>query len=277
VSQISYAFGDSDAARERLELVGQIFDPASRAFLDSATDHPPALAVDLGCGPGGTSVMVRAATGARRTVGLDVSAAFVSAAERRWAADGVEFLQHDVTAVPFPVGPVDFLYSRLLVTHLATPADAIGQWLAQLAPGGRLALDEVEWIRTDEPVLEEYLAIATALIAQHGGNMYVGAHLAALPIDGRVAVRLSEVAVLPVAAAHAARMFRLNLGVWGANRWVVEQYGADTIDRLDVQLGALSASLRPDGITWGMRHLLLERVTGQGTPTTLPVARLDSM
>ena len=71
---------------------------------------------------------------------------------------------------------------------------------------------------------------------------------------------LSEVAVVPVRVAHAARMFRLNLGVWGANRWVVERYGADTIDRMDAQLRALCASLRPAGITWGMRHLLLQRV-----------------
>ena len=123
-----------------------------------------------------------------------------------------------------------------------------------------MALDEVEWIRTDEPVLEEYLKIATALIAEHGGDMYAGPRLAALPLAGAAAVRLSEVAVVPVPVAHAARTFRLNLGVWGADRWVVERYGADTIDRMDAQLGALCASLRPAGITWGMRHLLLQRV-----------------
>jgi SAM-dependent methyltransferase len=264
MSQTSYAFGDSDAARERLDLLGQVFDPASRAFLGAATEHPPALAVDLGCGPGGTTVMLHAATGARRTVGLDLSPAFVAAASTRWAVEGIEFLQHDVTETPFPVGPADFLYARLLVAHLTAPADAVRGWLTQLAPGGCLALDEVEWIRTDEPVLSEYLGIATALIAQHGGDMFAGPRLAAMHLAA--AVRLSDVAILPVPVAVAARMFRLNLGVWGANRWVVEQYGADTIDRLNAQLGALCASVRPAGITWGMRHLLLERVTGTVRP-----------
>jgi len=202
--------------------------------------------------------MVHAATGARRSVGLDVSAAFVSAAERRWTAEGIEFLQHDITETPFPVGPADFLYARLLVAHLAAPAEAVGGWLTQLAPGGRMALDEVEWIRTDEHVLEEYLEIATALIAEHGGDMYAGPRLAALPPVGAAAVRRSKVAVVPV--ARAAGMFRLNLGVWGVDSWVVERYGSDTIDRMDAQLGALCASLRPAGVTWGMRHLLLQRV-----------------
>jgi hypothetical protein len=56
-----------------------------------------------------------------------------------------------------------------------------------------------------DAVLEEYLDIATALIAQHGGNMYAGPRLAALPLTGTAAVRLGEVAVVPAAAAHAAR------------------------------------------------------------------------
>jgi SAM-dependent methyltransferase len=276
MSQASYAFGDSDAARERLQLLGRIFDPASRDFLDAAAGRPPALAVDLGCGPGGSTVMVHAASRARRTVGLDVSAAFVATAQGRGDARGIEFLQHDITETPFPVGPADFLYARLLVAHLADPAEAVERWLTQLVPEGRMALDEVEWIRTDEPVLEEYLDIATALIAQHGGDMYAGPRLAALPLAGAASVRMSEVAVLPVPVALAARMFRLNLGVGGANPWVVERYGAGTIDRLDMQLGALCASSRPAGITWGMRHLLLERES-HGTPTTFPVARFASM
>jgi SAM-dependent methyltransferase len=210
--------------------------------------------------------MVHAATGARRTVGLDLSAAFVLDAGRRSAAGGIEFLQHDVTETPFPVGAADFLYARLLLAHLAAPEEAVGNWLTQLAPGGRMALDEVEWIRTDEPVLEEYLQITTALIAEHGGDMYAGPRLAALRLVDAAAVRLSEVAVVPVPVARAARMFRLNLGVWGANRWVVERYGADAIDRIDAQLGALSGSPRPAGITWGMRHLLVERLKSPVRP-----------
>jgi hypothetical protein len=144
---------------------------------------------------------------------------------------------------------------------ISLPQEAVGQWLTQLASGGRLVLDEVEWIRTDEPVLEEYLGIATALIAQHGGNMFAGPHLAAVSLAGAATVRLSEVAVVPVPVAFAPRMFRLNLGVWGTDRWIVDRYGAGAIDSLDAQLGALSASPRPAGMTWGMRHLLLERVS----------------
>jgi SAM-dependent methyltransferase len=260
VSRGTYAFGDSAAARERLALVSRVFDPCSRAFLASATASPPALAVDLGCGPGATTALVHAATGARHTVGLDQSAAFLAAARGRVTTPGVEFRRHDVTQTPFPVGPADLLYARLLVAHLARPAEVVARWLTQLTAGGRLALDEVEWIRTEEPVLEGYLGIAVALIAAHGGDMFAGPRLAALGLDGEAVALRSEVAVLPVPVAQAARMFRLNLGVWGSDPWVAERYGAETVDRLGVQLDALRAAPREAVITWGMRQLVLTRV-----------------
>jgi SAM-dependent methyltransferase len=259
VSRSTYAFGDSRAARERLDLLSRVFDPSSRAFLATATTRPPALAVDLGCGPGNTTVLLHRVTGARRTVGLDLSPAFVEEARARVAAPGVEFLAHDVTATPFPVGPADLLSARLLVAHLADPETAVARWLTQLTPGGRLALEEVEWIRTEEPVLAEYLEVVVALIASRGGDMFAGPVLAAMPLGQGAVRRQDEVVVHPVPIAQAARMFRLNLGVWGADPWVVARFGAETVARLAAQLDLLCASAAPDGITWGLRHLVIER------------------
>jgi hypothetical protein len=54
-------------------------------------------------------------------------------------------------------------------------------------------------------------------------------------------------------------MFRLNLGVWGADPWVVGRFGAGTVARLADQLERLSASPAPAGVTWGLRHLVIER------------------
>jgi SAM-dependent methyltransferase len=217
------------------------------------------LALDLGCGPGNTTALVAQVTGARRTIGLDRSAAFVAEARTRVTAPGVEFRQHDVTATPFPAGPADFLYARLLVAHLADPATAVARWLTQLAPGGRLAVEEVEWIDTADPILAEYLEIVVALLAANGGDMFAGPTLAALRPDAGTARRHDEVVVLPVDAAQAARMFRLNLGVWGADPWVADRYGAATVTRLAGQLERLSATSAPAGITWGLRHLVFER------------------
>ena len=44
---------------------------------------------------------------------------------RAAARGGIAFLEHDVTAVPFPEGPADLAYCRFLMTHLADPAGAL--------------------------------------------------------------------------------------------------------------------------------------------------------
>src|SRR4051794_17612598 len=69
-----YAYGDSDLAAERLALVATVFEPTSREFVQAAAPRSPALAVDLGCGPGHTTRLLHEATGAARTLGLDASA-----------------------------------------------------------------------------------------------------------------------------------------------------------------------------------------------------------
>jgi trans-aconitate 2-methyltransferase len=47
-----YTYGDSALAAERLGLVARMFEPTTRSFLEAVIGRSPALAVDLGCGPG---------------------------------------------------------------------------------------------------------------------------------------------------------------------------------------------------------------------------------
>src|SRR5579875_2115802 len=50
-----YAFGDSDAAAERLGMLAELFDAPSRSLLRSLGGARIGLAIDLGCGPGHTT------------------------------------------------------------------------------------------------------------------------------------------------------------------------------------------------------------------------------
>src|SRR6266508_1819732 len=96
-----YAFGDSVPAARRLALVAEAFEPSSRAFLERFAGATPALAVDLGCGPGHTTLLLDEVLRPRRTLGLDQSATFLEVA-RATARQGIVYLEHDVTTVPFP-------------------------------------------------------------------------------------------------------------------------------------------------------------------------------
>jgi len=256
---VTYSFGDTDVAARRLDLVSRVFDPPSAAFIAAVAPRWADLAIDLGCGPGNTTVLVHRTTSARRTVGLDQSDAFVAEAAARNADPAIDFLVHDVTTVPFPVGPAGFVFGRLLLAHLPEPATVVGRWLSQLAPGGRLALDEIQWIRTDQPTLAEYLSVVVALIASRGADMYAGPLLDGFVAPpGTVAVH-DRIVEVPVPVPTAAEMFGLNLTVWGTDPWVREAYGAGAVERLGRQLGDLRSFAEPAGITWGLRQVAFER------------------
>ena len=98
-----YLFEDTELAAQRLERLAALYAPYSREFIQSKTATAPALALDLGCGPGCTTRMLAEATGGARVVGLDKSAPFVEQAQRG-APEGLAFLTHDLTQTPFPLG-----------------------------------------------------------------------------------------------------------------------------------------------------------------------------
>src|SRR5581483_5156946 len=262
-----YTFGDTDLAAERLALVAEVFDPPSRRFLAEARDAlaaPPALALDLGCGPGRTTQLVAEMTGAARTVGIDASASFLAEATRLCDSTGIEFLQHDVTAVPFPVGPADLVYCRLLLAHLPDPAAVLDRWMTQVRPGGVLAVDEVEYIETPNPVLERYEELVVTLVASRGAVMYAGPVIDAMP-DGdgwrKGASRLVE-HLVPVALA--ARMYGMNFRTWQDDPAITAVCSQDSLDRLANDLDERARSTGDPPVRWGLRQALLLR-SGQTT------------
>lgn len=71
--QSDYTFGDSDLAARRLELVGSTFQDTTRDFLRSQAPSAPALAVDLGSGPGHTTALLRETLHPALTIAVDFS------------------------------------------------------------------------------------------------------------------------------------------------------------------------------------------------------------
>jgi SAM-dependent methyltransferase len=253
----AYSFGDADIAARRLEVVAQVYGPSSRALLASAVTRPPGLAYDLGCGPGYTTALVSDQTRARRTIGLDSSAAHVARARESASAGKftVEFAVHDVLCLPFPAGPADLVYCRLLLAHLPDPAAAVLGWAAQLAPGGLVVVDEIEWIRTSHPLLRAHLSIAEALVAAGGARMCAGAALTGLRSEQALECTLARITEVPVPQERAAAMFGMNIAAWGSRPVALGICSQAEIDEVASGLAALADS-PPEGaeITWGMHQ-----------------------
>jgi trans-aconitate 2-methyltransferase len=258
-----YAFGDSDLAARRLALLHEVYAPSSAALLADAVTASPALAYDLGCGPGYTTDMIAHVTLARRTIGLDSSASFVAAARARHedapAGGYLEFTAHDVLALPFPAGPADLIYCRLLLAHLADPADAVRRWASQLTDDGLVVVDEIEWIETSHPLLRAHLRLAELMVAASGARMCAGPLLATLPDDRGLRTRLTRITEVPVPTSTAARLFGMNLAATGDRAVTLALCSASDLASLRSGLADLTNSTATGQITWGMRQAAYSR------------------
>jgi len=253
-----YTFGDTDVAARRLRVLSEVFGPPSRALLAEVTDRPPALAYDLGCGPGHTTAMVSEVTGAGRTVGLDGSATHIERARAR-ASGPVEFARWDVRELPFPAGPADLIYARLLLAHLPDPAGTAASWATQLADGGLLVLDEIEWIEASDPVLQAHLRLAGAMVATSGARMVAGPVLGGLAEAAGLRSRLARVTELPVPTARAATMFAMNQAAWGDKPVTLGLCDEAELAELRAGTARLLESPATGQITWGLHQAAYAR------------------
>ena len=256
---MKYAFGDSDLAAKRLRLLAEVFNDTSRAFIMDSVNTRPSLALDLGCGPGHTTHLMAETMQCSRVVGLDKSENFISLA-RESETEKVSFCLHDVTAVPFPVGPADVAFCRYLLTHLDKPVLAIARWADCLKPGGLLLMEEVEQIHTKNVVFLRYLEIVEAFLSDQGNRLYIGPILDSIAQIGGLSRRESRVASLRVSDACAAEMFSMNICSWKQLPYVRQNYSADEIQELEDSLHALSKTPAGNGeVIWGLRQIVFER------------------
>lgn len=254
----TYQFGDTDLAAQRLRLLADVFEPSSRAFLKRFAEAAPHEVADLGCGPGYTTRLVAEVLPSASVRGIDSSPHFIELA-RRTPIARVTYAVADVTD-RLPGGPYDLIYGRYLLTHIAEPEAAIGRWSHALAPGGLLAIEENEWIHTDQRAFAEYLSIVVAMLADVGGELHVGARLAQVAAWPQVEKQASELVSIVVADRAAAGMFAPNLATWRNRPFVEQNYSRRQLDRLGAELAALARDDSPrSSITFGRRRLVLAR------------------
>jgi trans-aconitate 2-methyltransferase len=251
VSDARYAYGDSVAAGDRLDVVARVFEPTSRRFLERVAPHSPRLALDLGCGPGNTTRLIADTLRPQRTVGLERSRAFLDRA-RHAAPPATEFIEHDVFVTPFPLEPADVIFARLLLAHLPDRLGVVARWVTQLAPGGVLLLDEIEELRTDEPAFAEYLPIAIEVVERSGGRLLAGPELGVMSEPPESQRIWDDVVVLDATAAQVAPIFSMNLQVL-AERGEIEPHV-----RLERDLAAI-AERGGGSIEWRMRQIAFRR------------------
>jgi SAM-dependent methyltransferase len=245
-----YTYGDSELAGDRLRLVAELFEPSSEAFLVAAGGSPR-LALDLGAGPGETARLIARATGASVVVGVERSAAFAARAAR----SGVATVVADVAAPFLPIRHADLIYARLLLAHLTDPAAVVARWSTATRVGGRVLVDDLERIETDDAVFREYLdEVALEVVRAEGGALFVGPTLHGGP-DPAASRRVHDaVAEFAPPQSATARVFSMNLQV------LTERGEVDPRPALAAALRAVADGQRAaEPVRWRVRQLAWER------------------
>ncbi|MCJ0873201.1 bifunctional class I SAM-dependent methyltransferase/N-acetyltransferase [Streptomyces sp. AP-93] len=112
-------------------------------------------ALDLGCGPGPSALLLAAEAGGRGAdvIAVDLNDGFLdelrAAAAARGLADRIRAVKADMGDLPWPDGSFDLVWAEGSAYNIGF-ATALARWKRLLAPGGTLVLSECEWT-VDEP------------------------------------------------------------------------------------------------------------------------------
>lgn len=259
---MAYTFGDTERASRRLRDLARVYEPESRALLRSVLElrDPQELriAVDLGCGPGWSTQLVRETLQPQRTIGLDSSQRYI--AEARVNHPHLDFLQHDILHVPFPVDSADLLFCRFLLTHVRSPSSALDAWTHLAAPGGLLVIHETESLQATDPSLRRYYELVGEMQRHYGQELNVGAMLDESFASVQWKVRRSERIVLQKSAREMAQLHLPNLRTWGSNEYASQAFDRHEIEELDRVLERIASGAEDAGtVQNAARQIIAER------------------
>ncbi|HWA72300.1 MAG TPA: methyltransferase domain-containing protein [Polyangiaceae bacterium] len=238
-----YTFGDSDLAARRLSALAAVYRDSSERFLRRACLEAPARAIDLGCGPGHSTLLVHETSAAKHTVGVDYSEAYLARA-RASAPANVSYVQHDLRAGPVPIARGELVFERFLLTHLAEPAQRLREFALLLEPGGVLVVQETSGLESEDPTLSRYYEWVGAFQAHYRQTLYIGLELPRLAEQAELSTFDFETHEMQVPGAVMAELHALNLRTWSRDPAAVALFGSAALSELSRALDEIARGAR---------------------------------
>ncbi|NEB41793.1 class I SAM-dependent methyltransferase [Streptomyces sp. SID14515] len=137
-----YGF-DQPLERERIGLIGEVFDPFTRRRLADLGPLSGLRCLDVGAGPGTVAAWLADQVGSfGEVVALDRDTSLL----REAAHPGVRAWQADIHAAPdaeLPAPGFDLIHARLTLCHLPGREEVLPRLVSMLAPGGLLLVSDV--------------------------------------------------------------------------------------------------------------------------------------
>src|SRR3954451_9708438 len=125
--------------RERLESMEALWDPGTRAAIESVGIAPGWRCLEVGAGAGSIAAWLADRVGTSgQGLAPDLSTRPLAGLER----PNLEIRRHDILHDSLPSDAFDLVHARLLVEHLGR--SALGRMVRCVRPGGGLPLEDLE-------------------------------------------------------------------------------------------------------------------------------------
>ena len=178
---------DSVAELERLEKQASIAQQLEAVWFKRVGCSDGDRILDLGSGPGVTTTLLARTFPSSPVTGVDPDRRLLrrarSRAEQLDMADRCTFVEGTGVAMPLDDASVDFAYARFLAQHLADPQGTMVELRRVVAPGGTVALLDVDdagvVVHPEPPALASFQERVAVAQAQLGGDRHVGRKLVA--------------------------------------------------------------------------------------------------
>jgi SAM-dependent methyltransferase len=253
---MKYTFGTGTINEKRLKSIAGFFNPLAKNFIKNHLDGTVHNVIDLGCGPGFTTNMLSEIIDCHTITGLDTSEGYIKAARCNYPH--LQFVLQDVTKPPFPVN-ADVMYCRFLLSHLVNVLSVVNNWIKELAPGGRIFIDEVEAVITELPVFKRYLQVNDELIRSQGAQLFIGKTLAHMNFRGTIIRNSCD--IHPVCNWKAASWFYPNtISIWETEEYVLHTVSENQRKKIAYELKEIMESKNENSdITWHMRRIVIAK------------------
>jgi len=177
-----YIHGESSTEQDRLLEQAEILAPWVLPAID--LDGVGVL-LEVGCGVGAETRLLRARWPETRVVGVDLSARQLSRARDVLAADlargDVALVRASATRLPVASRSVDAAVLIWLLEHVPDPQAVVDECARALKPGGRLFAIEVYnrslLVEPRQPIIEEYFTALSTAQERAGGHPDIAARL----------------------------------------------------------------------------------------------------
>jgi ubiquinone/menaquinone biosynthesis C-methylase UbiE len=212
--------GEKDA--ERLKIQHETFAPGTLAFIKKLGIKLGDKVCVVGSGAGDESLLFSSLVGAQgKVLGIDNSPDQIRVANSRIKQEkilNVEFKEFDVNNILLLEGEFDFIYCRMVLTHLPNVEDVLNKMFAKVKEGGILACEEpvISSGQSFPPseALNEHIRLLSQLIKKRGGDPELGDKLYNLlaKLTHPVEISLSQPAVTDSYLKRAVYLSAISCG-----------------------------------------------------------------